>query len=301
MKHTLAVTSAVVVVSTAVSAIVNLKDSCRSIYSWQEKGAFSRFLGSSPACVQSWDAEREMVPRRLRFSLELVENSPSLGCCELIRAHDWPIADKGSYHWINTLSVSARRRAYLASGWWLACCFKALHWRIRVLSSPSHHLMFDVANYTLTSVYVSRSLSKEKQSSQFVFVFFSYLLTTTRLDGEKFVEHVHLSRIFCLSLSPYREVVSNYTQKETWRWKPFGHSSFLYLIPKIKRVPASRVRLTFTTIWSTELFLEIKLHNKVLFKKNIYIYVYYLFRKVNVTVQLTNHSHKVQTDKAASE
>lgn len=169
MKHTLAVTSAVVVVSTAVSAIVNLKDSCRSIYSWQEKGAFSRFLGSSPACVQSWDAEREMVPRRLRFSLELVENSPSLECCELIRAHDWPISDKGSYHWINTLSVSARCRAYLASGWWLACCFKALHWRIRVLSSPSHHLMFDVANYTLTSVYVSRSLSKEKQSSQFVF------------------------------------------------------------------------------------------------------------------------------------
>lgn len=29
MKHTLAVTSAVVVVSTAVSAIVNLKDLCR--------------------------------------------------------------------------------------------------------------------------------------------------------------------------------------------------------------------------------------------------------------------------------
>lgn len=114
-----------------------------------------------------------MVPRRLRFSLELVENSPSLGCCELIRAHDWPILDKGGYHWINTLSVSARRHAYLASGWWLACCFKALHWRIRVLSSPSHHLMFDVANYTSTSVYVSRSLSKEKQSSQFFFVFFT--------------------------------------------------------------------------------------------------------------------------------
>lgn len=113
-----------------------------------------------------------MVPRCLRFSLELVENSPSLGCCELIRAHDWPISDKGSYHWINTLSVSARCRAYLASGWWLACCFKALHWRIRVLSSPSHHLTFDVANYTLTSVYVSRSLSKEKQSSQFVFYTF---------------------------------------------------------------------------------------------------------------------------------
>lgn len=204
MKHTLAVTSAVVVVSTAVSAIVNLKDSCRSIYSWQEKGAFSRFLGSSPACVQSWDAEREMVPRRLRFSLELVENSPSLGCCELIRAHDWPISDKGSYHWINTLSVSARRHAYLASGWWLACCFKALHWRIRVLSSPSHHLTFDVANYTLTRVYVSRSLSKEKQSSQFV-RFFLYLLTTTRneLDGEKFVEHVQnlLSQPFTLQRS----------------------------------------------------------------------------------------------------
>lgn len=212
MKHTLAVTSAVVVVSTAVSAIVNLKDSCRSIYSWQEKGVFSRFLGSSPACVQPWDAEREMVPRRLRFSLELVENSPSLGCCELIRAHDWPISDKGSYHWINTLSVSARCRAYLASGWWLACCFKALHWRIRVLSSPSHHLMFDVANYTLTSVYVSRSLSKEKTVQS---VCFLYLLTTTRneLDGEKFVEHVHLSRIFCLSPSPYREVVSNYKKK----------------------------------------------------------------------------------------
>lgn len=122
------------------------------------KKSFSRFLGSSPACVQSWDAEREMVPRRLRFSLGLVENSPSLGRCEWIRAYDWPSLVKVSNHWINALSVSARRHAYLASGWWLVRCFKALHWRINVLSSPAHHLMFDVANYTLTSVHVSRSL-----------------------------------------------------------------------------------------------------------------------------------------------
>lgn len=31
-----------------------------------------------PPCGQPWDAGREMVPRRLRFSLELVENSPPL-------------------------------------------------------------------------------------------------------------------------------------------------------------------------------------------------------------------------------
>lgn len=76
MKRTFAVTSAVAVVSTAVSAIAKFVNLFRCLYSCLEKGVL--FVGSLPSCGQSKDAERGMMSARLRFSPDLVENLLSL-------------------------------------------------------------------------------------------------------------------------------------------------------------------------------------------------------------------------------
>lgn len=83
MKRTFAVTSAVAVESTAVSAIVIFVNLFRYLYSY----LVDLCGGSVPSCVQSKDAEREMMSARLLFSPDLVENLPSL--VTAVRSRTW--------------------------------------------------------------------------------------------------------------------------------------------------------------------------------------------------------------------
>lgn len=141
---------------------------------WERNGACSSLLFSR--------ARWKFTPRRMLW---------------VHPAHDWLISDGWSHHWLNAPSVWARRHAYLAPRSWLVRCFKALHWRIRLLSSPSHHLMSDVANYTLTTVSVSRSLSKWKLCS----FFFDFQRRISQ-EEKKVRGHVHLSRLFVSAFYP---------------------------------------------------------------------------------------------------